>query len=1219
MASMLCAMALVCGGLFPQTSTGSLQGTVTDPGDAAVPNLQVELVNTSTGAVRATTSGPEGIFHFNSLQPAKYTLTMKPASGFKAYTQKEIDVTANEVRDLGRIVLALGSVTEEVLVTAAATPVQTASSEKSSLVAGTQLNDLALKGRDLMQMLNLVPGVTSTYSGETSSENGIGNVSINGAPSGKANFMVDGIVDLDTDVSGSDATTHFEPNMDSVAEIRVLTANYQAEFGRNSSGSISVVTKGGSRELHGSAWATKRHEMFNANSYFNNFNGLPKSLYRYFIGGFSVGGPVYIPKVFNKSRNRFFFFVSQEYTRQKPSTTAIYGLAPTALERTGDFSKSLDTTGKLIPLFDPITRLPVPGNAFSPNLASPAGSAMLKFFPLPNRCDLNGNAAGCYNETDSTQINRRNYLALFTNSYPRRNDTVRIDANVTSKLTTWFRYINDYDTQTASGNFALLTSAGNWTPYYEDHPNPGHGYGVGITYTITPTLVNEFTFGKSYNTWDYYPHDPSQVDRARMGNPPSFNNFATDPNFVNDKNQPRPYLAPGSQNFAVWVPSASGATMSFSSTRPYTNWNDIYNPIDSVSWVKGVHNVKAGFSSERTGKVQQGGTGAYLGSYDFSSSSNFPIDTGYGNANMFLGNFNTYSEGGRVMGDDWFTSFEAFVQDSWRVHKRLTLELGVRFYHLGPWENLNNNSAVWLRSSYAPAKAARLYQDGCTVAVPATSACPTKNQVALDPVTGFTTYPSLANTFVPFSVGGYATQPDYFTGAEVAGVSSKIPLSMFTVPYFIPGFRGGLAWDVFGNGKTAIRAGWGQFFQRANSNQPGGPPLTYTRTAYYSNMNQLTQAANAAVTPTSLTSTVGSQKQETSMSTSFGIQQSVGFQTVIEVSYVGAFRRHALQNRQVNPIPIYSQYDPQYMDAWSPYTPKRSINDNNLRPLAGLGGVSTGEFEASTNYNSLQASVRRAMSHGFSYGVAYTFSKTTSASGPSPYWPDKYRNYGASFNGAPSVLVFNYVYQAPNLGKRLNLKPLGWVTDNWTISGITQWQSQGHSGAPSCCSFTGTSTANPAPVMTGSAESARQIVTGDPTIPSDQVSFTNTFNYRAFAFPYPCSWSAGATPQQGVGRSMECFGNAGAGQLFTIPTRLNNWDLTLAKNFPLKGEKRQLTFRAEVYNIFNHTQFSSINSTIQYDLKNWQNGVLVQSNNQLGRFTAARDPRKMAMTLRLQF
>jgi hypothetical protein len=347
---------------------------------------------------------------------------------------------------------------------------------------------------------------------------------------------------------------------------------------------------------------------------------------------------------------------------------------------------------------------------------------------------------------------------------------------------------------------------------------------------------------------------------------------------------------------------------------------------------------------------------------------------------------------------------------------------------------------------------------------------------------------------------------------------------------------------------------------------------------------------------------------------------------VVEVSYVGTFRRHALQTRQMNAIPIYSAYDPKNASPWSPTLPKRAWSSNFFRPLPGLGAVTLGNFEASMNYNALQVQIRRNLSHGLSYGASYTHGKTMSAS-PSPYWPDKYRNYGPSYAGAPDVLVFNYIYETPSLGRRLGLKPLGWVTDNWTISGITTMYAHFKVGLPGQGSFSGTTTANPAPDFTGSYEGARFVMVGDPKVKGD-VKFnmadwtqTNTFDWTAFLNPMPCSWTPMATPQAGIGQSMSCFGNAGAGSLMPMPYQMNNWDVTFAKNIPLGGSegRRQLTFRAEMYNVFNHTQFSGYNTSIQLDLPSWQKGVIKQTNTSLGRPSSVRDPRKMAMSLRLQF
>ena len=308
----------------------------------------------------------------------------------------------------------------------------------------------------------------------------------------------------------------------------------------------------------------------------------------------------------------------------------------------------------------------------------------------------------------------------------------------------------------------------------------------------------------------------------------------------------------------------------------------------------------------------------------------------------------------------------------------------------------------------------------------------------------------------------------------------------------------------------------------------------------------------------------------------------------------------------------------------------------------------SGNFDLSSDYNALQIVIRRNMTRHLSYGLSYSFSKLMGiTTAESPIFPDKFRNWGPTFLPAPQTVVVNYVYEVPNLGQKLNFKPLGWVTDHWTWSGITQWRSDAIAGIPGI-SFSGTNaTTNPQENWTGGSEGARMFVVGNYSLSAigQSPSFVGgtavatsqgspaasgygangtpgnqLINEAAWLIPFPCSATPAADPHYGVGQNMECFGNAGAGSLINVPgTRVTNFDMTFSKNFPLKNEKRVLMFRAEMYNIFNHASFSNWNIGPSYDWSNWKNGALVQTSSTLGRYTSTLNPRQMSMSLRFQF
>lgn len=1136
---------------YAQSISSSILGTMVDSTGATVPGAKVVLTNEDTDAAIASQSNGAGLFRFSSVLSGRYSLAVE-APGFKTYRQTGINLSASEVRDLGRIVLEVGAIQQQVTVTAEATPVQTASGEKSSLITGTQLHQLALKGRDFLAFTELLPGVVDTRADarEATSPRSIQGISINGGRSNQKNFTVDGVFALDT---GSNNAVLFEPNMDSIAEVKVLTSNYGAEFGRAAGGTISVITKSGTREFHGSGYWNYRNEKLNANEFFRNKSGLSKAPYRYNIAGYSIGGPIYIPKRFNTNKDKLFFFFSQEYTRRKQDYGTRYTNMPTELERAGDFSKSLDTSGRLIPIRDPLSGKPFPGNIIPASRIDPVGQSILNFVPLPN-----------YTDPDPRLVYWRNYKVVGTGNYPRRNDMARIDWNPTPGLNVYYRYINDTDHQDVpfgswiNGGINFLLTPTSFT-------QPGNGHSVHVTKTFSPTLVNEFTFGKNWNYLGFDAVEKAKVMRSAMGNPPQW--------YPLDKSK-------GNQE--DYIPNVDFGSTPVNAARirlggvPYSNWTQVYSFADNISKVWGNHNVKAGIYLENSGKYSQELRLNYRGRFYFNRDVNNPYDSNDGFSNALLGNFQRYSEAtDRLNGDVWFWNIEWYVQDNWRVSRRLTLDLGVRFYHQTPTAEKNYNLAGFDPTSYSPENAPRLYMPGRDA---------NGRRIAVDPATGEEAPMPLIGLYVPGS-------GDPANGMRVGG-KGGYPRGVYELPPVLVGPRFGFAYDVFGNGKTAVRGGFGIFYGRLEGNpffrMVGNPPLTYTPTAYYGNLATLTQSAGN-IGPSAVRFLYGKNKPETTMNFSLGIQQNVGFGTVLDVSYVGSLARHLVWQRDINAIPMFARFDPSNAD---PTIAGRPLPDNFLRPYKGWGSLLLSELAATSNYNSLQVSARRRFAKGLMFGLAYTWSRDLGvAAGDttqiSPYFSPRVRDYGPLPYDRSHVLAINYLYEFPRVGKRVGSKFAGALLDNWSVSGITTFST----GAP----FTPGWGTTYAVDTTGSSEGARISVVGNPYLPKSERTFYRNFRTEAFA----------ATP---VGS----FGNAGMGIL--RGPGINNWDISLNKRIPIGlGEGRSIQFRSEFYNVWNHTQFASYDTLARFDRND------NQVNPNFGAYKSARRPRIVAFSLRFEF
>ncbi|MBI1896653.1 MAG: Plug domain-containing protein, partial [Acidobacteria bacterium] len=1049
---------------------------------------------------------------------------------------------------LGRLTLELGALVESVTVEAQGTPVQVSSGERSGVVTGQQLSDIAVKGRDFVSYLITVPGIVDTGSQgrEAMARNALGGIHINGGRQTSVLMMVDGMPSMDAGNNG----VPDEPNMDAIAEVKIMTTNYQAEYGRNAGGLITVITKSGSKQYHGSAYEYYRHESLNANSFFNNRTGTAKAPYRYRITGYSVGGPVILPKTsFNRGRDKLFFFFSQELVGSRNNWAPVFINVPTQLERNGDFSKSFDVSGALIPVKDPTSGRPFAGNIVPKDRINRLGQAMLNFLPMPN-----------YTDPDPRNLYRRNYRTVPSGGWPRRQEVVRVDYNITPSFQVFYRLLEDFN------QLLLQTGSGGWpaggvnyllTPVMWDRP--ARAQAVHATNVLSPNLVNEVTFTRSFNSVITYATDPSVLDRSLMGNPPQWFKDA----------KPSSLYIPA---LTFGGTPANTANTSLNTGIPNKLPNPGYTITENLSKVWRSHTLKAGIYVERNNKVQAAGS-QIRGAFNFARDTNNPLDSGHGYANALLGNFQSYSEAtSQPVGDYLFWDVEWYVQDNWRVARKLTLDLGLRLYHTPPTIDRGGALATFVPGLYDPSKAPALY-------VPARD--PANKRVARDPLTGALAPPPLIGLFVPNS-------GDPSNGSRMAG--KGVPEGLYSTPWLGLGPRIGFAYDVFGNGKTAIRGGFGIFKDKVTGNtiynSAANPPVTFTPALYYGTLDTFAQNPGV-VGPSNVTVTSGRHALPTVMNYNFSIQHRVGT-TTLDVAYVGSLGRHLSVQRNINAIPMFARFDPNNAD---PTQASKPLQDNFLRPYRGYGNINQREFTGTSNYHSLQVSANRRFARGVQFGLAYTWSKALTVSsgdngGLSAYFPTRSWNYGPANFDQPHTLVLNYIYDLPNAGTRTGFRPAEWVLDNWQISGITSFMS----GNPFTPGFTTVDGQD----ITGSSEGARITLTGDPRLDKGQKTFYRTFNTDVFR----------RTPQGS-------FGNAGVGILYG--SGINNWDLAVSKRLPLSSERRYIQFRAELFNAWNHTQFSGQFATARFD----KNGNQVEPN--FGAYSATFKPRNIQLSLRVVF
>jgi hypothetical protein len=1148
-----------------QSTTGTVTGTVKDAQGGVLPGASLVLISESRGT-RSTvvTTNSSGDYIFPNVSPDVYAVEVTMVS-FKTHRRGGIAVSPGDRLTVPALVLELGGASETVNVVADVPLIQAQSGERSFTVTTTSVENLPIASRNFTALVGLAPGMN-------------GQARLGGG--GQNNATFDGIGIIDT---GSNSI-QLQMNVEAVAEVKVLTSSYQAEYGRSSGVQIAAVTKSGTNIFHGSVYGVRRDSNWNANSWANVRNGIPKAVSKQTDWGYSVGGPVGRAG----GANKIFFFFTQELRPRTAGGEVTRFRVPTLAERAGDFSQSLNNDGVLFNLIrDASTGLPCSatdnrgcfrdGGVLGKIPASRLygiGVNVLNYWPRPN------DSAGYAN------LNSYNFESIKPRvSSQGRQEAIRGDyqfspsLRISGKLLTQNNSLEANNTNIRFGTGATGLIPGfnemvDWVPLMLQ-------WSGTVNYTLTPTSFIEVSYGGFWNQIATLPiNEASNKDTAGLGAFPMIFNDADliDQRFytydILQQLQGRG-VAP-----AYWVNGRIRVPPQFSWGNRITNQppnvtdfgccftiNLVHNINASLTKIAGRHTIKAGFFLDDSFKPQTAGSRAYRGIVDFGNSNNNPLDSGFGFANGALGIFTSYQQANKfIEGNYVYRSLEWYLQDNWKASNRLTFDYGLRFVNQGQQYDTYGFASQFFENRWTAASAPVLFQPRCAT----TSPCTGQNVRAFNPRTGQVLgagSSSLVGSMVPGS-------GDLENGVVRSGVSPNVKEN-HTWPWLAFAPRGGVAYDVLGDQQLVLRGGAGLFYDRPTGNTMfatvTNPPASTTVTINNGTLDTLRTSIQTSAPPT-MTMYDFDAKLPSSFQWNAGVQMGLPWSSALDVSYVGQRGFNLLNAVDINAPDFGAAYLPQNQNptlAASVIPGATALPVNFYRPFLGLGAINRTYMVAYNDFHSLQTSLNRRFSRGVSLTFNYTFSRNKGTDGnglrigrntAGVVTPrDDYRqaSYHTTGNDRTHVVRANFVWDMPDIPDNGSVsRAIGLVANDWQLSGVFS----GGSGAPYTVGYSyagGIGSQN----LTGSPNyNARIVITGDPGkgCSSDRA---RQFTTSAFSGPQPNSLGL----ESGLNYMRGC------------PEAIT--DLALARNIRLGGG-RLIQLRAEVYNVFNTVIFNARNTTM---------------------------------------